>query len=152
MTSDPDSARARQTPTGGNFALNAVLGAAVGALLSFVPFSPLLGGAVAGYLQGGDERVGAKVGAAAGVLAALPLVALLLAVGLFVPVGPDAGGAVAALLFVLVALLFGAVYVVGLSAAGGWAAARFARRRSDESAGRSPGATVQTERSHDRES
>jgi hypothetical protein len=57
----------------GDTLLNAVIGAVVTVLTSFVPVSPVIGGAVAGYLQGRD---GPTVGALSGVLAALPLLAL----------------------------------------------------------------------------
>lgn len=57
----------------GDTLLNAVIGAVVTVLTSFVPVSPVIGGAVAGYLQ---RRDGLSVGALSGVLAAIPLVAL----------------------------------------------------------------------------
>lgn len=56
---------------------NAVIGAVVTVLTSFVPVSPVIGGAVAGYLQ---QRDGPTVGALSGVFAAIPLVAVF---GLF---------------------------------------------------------------------
>ncbi len=54
--------------------LDALIGAVVTAVLSFVPLSPVLGGGVAGYLH--RER-GVTVGAISGLLAALPLLVVL---------------------------------------------------------------------------
>lgn len=64
----------------GDTLLNAVVGAVVTVLTSFLPLSPVLGGAVAGYLQ---RRDGFAVGALSGLLAAIPLVLLM---GLFLGV------------------------------------------------------------------
>lgn len=102
-----------------NTLMNALIGAAATVFLSFVPFSPVLGGAVAGYLQEGD---GVRVGAISGVLAAIPLaliglLAFLVLVGVAVG-GPGAGIVWVGLLF-LVMLAFLAAYTVGLSALGG---------------------------------
>lgn len=109
--------------------VNALVGAAVTVVLTFLPFSSVLGGAVAGYLQGGDAGDGLRVGALSGVIATLPLVLLFAVVGLAVAAGAVAsvgflgvdvgwllalGGAV-----VLVGFLFSMVYLVGLSALGG---------------------------------
>lgn len=55
-----------------NTGLNALIGIATAVLLAFLPFSTVLGGAVAGYLQGGSVDDGLKVGALAGVLSMLP--------------------------------------------------------------------------------
>jgi len=61
----------------GDTLLNAVVGAVVTVVTSFLPLAPVLGGAVAGYLQ---RRDGLAVGALSGLLAAVPLVVVL---GLF---------------------------------------------------------------------
>lgn len=102
--------------------LNAVLGAVVSLVLGFVPLSPVLGGAVAGYLQGGTRRDGVSVGAASGAIAAIPA---LVFGGLFLTMavfgGPGARGFVVVLVFMLAFLVFAALYLVGLGAAGGWA-------------------------------
>lgn len=37
-----------------NTFLNALIGAAASVLLGFIPFSPILGGGIAGYLEGGE--------------------------------------------------------------------------------------------------
>lgn len=54
------------SPTDGRFLLNAVVGAVAGLVLGFVPLSPGIGGAMAGYLQGGSRGDGLRVGAVAG--------------------------------------------------------------------------------------
>lgn len=116
----------------GDTLVNALIGGIVSIIVSFVPFSPVLGGGVAGYLQGGDRSDGVRVGALAGVVALVPLVLLLLVFGTFgmfamtggmmAGMGGRAGvaGMGFGLAFLLVALVIGAVYTVGLSALGGW--------------------------------
>jgi len=100
--------------------LDALLGAAVTVLLSFIPFSPVLGGAVAGYLH---ERDGVKVGTVSGVFAAIPAaVVATLVVALFVIVPPGASGSPGVRMAVLFAVVFlvAAVYTVTLGALGGY--------------------------------
>lgn len=102
-------------------ALNGIIGGVVGVVLFFIPFSTVLGGGVAGYLDGGDLVAGAKVGAIAGLVALLPF---LLVVGVIGVVGPLAmighSGVPAALWLVLFfVLMLATVYVVGLSIVGG---------------------------------
>jgi hypothetical protein len=103
--------------------MNALIGAAVTVVLVFIPFSSILGGAVAGYLQGGDLRDGLTVGAIAGVFAAVPMVVFVVGVGSLVSLGLMGLGAhrplaigVAILAFVLV---FSLLYLIGLSMVGG---------------------------------
>lgn len=107
--------RVERTP---NTLLNALIGAAVTVFVFFVPFSPVLGGAVAGYLQGGD---GVRVGAISGVFAAIPaalIFLLLFLVGIGLAVGPGRGAIFIVLAFLIV-VAFLAAYMVGLSALGG---------------------------------
>ena len=106
-----------QTP---NTALNALVGGVVtvGTAL-FVPFSPVLGGAVSGYLEGGDSDAGLKVGTLAGLVAMVPmLLVVLLGVAVLPVVGPPRGAFAVLLVGLLVFVLVGA-YTVGLSALGG---------------------------------
>ena len=106
----------------GDTLLNAGIGAVVTVLLSFIGFSGVLGGGVAGYLQSGTRREGAKVGAISGALATVPLFlavvafyALVLAgVGGGIPVGPE----ILVVALVLVPLLL--LWNVALGAAGGY--------------------------------
>lgn len=104
-----------------NTLLNALIGGIVGVVLSFIPFSTVLGGGVAGYLEGGDYGSGAKVGALAGLVAFLPFVFILGIVLFFVPVisVPDAGVQLALWVSLLLIALLAAVYAVGLSLVGG---------------------------------
>jgi hypothetical protein len=116
--SEADSSDVDRTP---NTLLNALVGGVAGVLISFIPFSTVLGGGIAGYLEGGDARTGAMVGALAGAVAFVPF-AVIIAVGLvFVPIVPGPGGGVQFALWVVVLLilLVVVVYTVGLSAVGG---------------------------------
>lgn len=109
---------------------SAVLGAVATAILSFVPFSPVLGGGLAGYLEQPASGRPVSVGALSGFLAMIPALVLL---G-FVTVGMYSGFAAiqeAGLGFVVVAgMLFGllvlSVYGAGLGALGGFAGGRLA--------------------------
>ena len=117
----------------GDTLVNAVIGAIVNVVAgSFLPFGPVIGGAAAGYLQGGSREDGLKVGAIAGVIALIPMFLFLtLFGGLFfaivaggtmgggMPMGfPTVAGGFG--FVVVLFFLFGAVYVVGLSAVGGY--------------------------------
>jgi|AntRauTorcE11898_2_1112593.scaffolds.fasta_scaffold02169_6 hypothetical protein len=101
-----------------NTFLNALIGAVVSVLLGFIPFSPVLGGAVAGYLEGGDSGDGAKVGAISGILAALPL-ALVIFLGIaFFTIAPE-GAAIGAFLLILLIVTVVAAYTALSSVVGG---------------------------------
>lgn len=114
----------------GDTLVNAVIGAVVGTVLGpIIPFAPVVGGAVSGYVQGGDRSEGLRVGAISGVIAFLPYVLVgalvflvLTTFVLGVGVGPGEFLGVGALsgVVVVVALVGLAVYVVGLSTLGGW--------------------------------
>lgn len=116
----------------GDTLINAIIGGVASIVLSFIPFSPVLGGAIAGYLQGGSRNDGLRVGAYSGVVAAIPLalffVFAVVVFGVFgiFAAGPGGGGSGAVggtvlLLFVVVfGLIVAAVYTVGLGAIGGW--------------------------------
>lgn len=110
----------------GDSLLNAVIGAVATALLSgFVPFAPVFGGALAGYLEGGERNDGLRVGFVSGIVglvfAAILFVLAFVFFALILGFGgaPRAFGVMGFLVFV-VGGLFGAVYIVGLSALGGW--------------------------------
>lgn len=97
---------------------NAGIGGVVTLLTVFLPLSPILGGVLAGYLEGDS---GPSVGALSRLIASIPLTAL----GFFVTTvvlgygraGPFPGGVA-----VVVSLLFLAstLYAVGLGALGGY--------------------------------
>ena len=108
----------------GNTFLNALVGAVVSVVASsFIPFAPVLGGALAGYFQGGSRSDGLRVGALSGGIALTPVVGimfLVLTLFGFVSLGSGEGAlpfAFGGVIVVFVALL---VYTVGLSALGGW--------------------------------
>lgn len=120
-----------------NTLVNALLGGVVSVVLGFVPFSPVLGGAVAGYLQGADTSRGVRVGIYAGLVAAVPLafvLFLLVSMLSFVPVpggfesgamdgsaaAASGGSPLLAIGVLLVVFALAALYTVGLSALGGY--------------------------------
>ncbi|WP_123619384.1 DUF5518 domain-containing protein [Halorubrum sp. CSM-61] len=102
-----------------NTLLNAFIGAVATFLLSFTGIGPVLGGALAGYLEGGETNDGLRVGAISGAIASLPVLGVLFLVLFIVPIAPDAGVAIgsAVLILGIVALAF--AYTMGLSAVGG---------------------------------
>ena len=109
----------------GDTLANALIGAVVAIVLTFLPLSPMLGGLVAGYLQGGDRGDGVRVGAIVGVIAFVPAVGfgvLLFGFGAFYLVGglPFHLGVLGVLLALLLLLVLFGVYTVGLGALGGW--------------------------------
>ena len=107
----------------GDTFLNAVIGGIASIVLSFVPFSPVLGGAIAGYLHGGDRGAGIRIGVYAGVVAAVPLALLLFVAvaifGVFAMGGRPGGGAILVVFFLFAAVVVAGI-IVGLSALGGW--------------------------------
>jgi hypothetical protein len=122
----------------GDFWVNALIGAVATVVLSFVPVSPVLGGGIAGYLQGGTRTAGAKVGAVSGIIAALPVLGVVTLV--FGGIGLGAlvdGSALGFLLFAgvfLFAFLVTAVVAGGMGALGGYLGIVL-RERSDEDDG-----------------
>lgn len=107
------SETAEQAP---NTWLNALLGAAVSVFLGFIPFSPVLGGAVAGYLEGGDLNQGGRAGALSGVFAAIPFAMILVAFAALVLIG---GGGRAIVFFAFIVMVIAGFYTIVLSALGG---------------------------------
>ncbi|MFC7135759.1 DUF5518 domain-containing protein [Halobaculum litoreum] len=104
---------------------HAVIGAVVSLVTFFLPFSPAIGGAVAGYLHGPDRTEGAKVGGLSGLLAAVPgaVLATLIA-SVFVIVGPGQRSSLLVAFGVFfVALLLAALYGGALGAVGGFVGA-----------------------------
>jgi putative exporter of polyketide antibiotics len=105
--------------TEGDTLLNAAIGAVVSVVgAPLLPVAAVFGGLVAGYLQGGDEGEGAKVGALSGVIATVPVVFILALALLFLPFVPIEVAAVG--VFLLGVLVFvSAAYLVGAGAVGG---------------------------------
>jgi hypothetical protein len=113
----------------GDTGINVLLGAVATVLLGgVVPFAPVLGGALSGYLHGGDRSDGLRVGLYAGLVAMIPLFLLFMFVGsvMFAVMAGGMGtgmpmavpGFAGGLL--VVGFVFVAIYTVGLSALGGW--------------------------------
>lgn len=108
--------------------LHALIGAVVTVVVSFVPFSPVLGGGVAAYLSDADANEGIRIGALSGAIASVPLLLfgllLVFFLGFFAIGGVGHGGApafgVGGLLVVLVVGVVAVAYTVGLSALGGY--------------------------------
>lgn len=111
----------------------AVLGAVVTVALSFLPFSPAFGGALAGYLERGESDRTVSVGTLAGLLPVIPVLAMLVFVtggvlsGLLT-VG-QTGEAVVVGATLLLAALFVAAFAGVLGALGGYVGGRLAARR-----------------------
>lgn len=96
-----------------NTLLNAAIGAVATVGLSFTAVSPVIGGAIAAYLEGDD---GLRVGAISGVIALLPAVLVVLLGFVFFVGAGAAGGAV----FVFLGVVLVGAWVVGLSVLGGY--------------------------------
>lgn len=104
----------------GDLLVHAFVGAAATVLVGFVPFAPVFGGALAGYLHGRD---GARVGAVSDVVASIPAAFFVLLILGIVSLGTIVADQLRAAFFFLglflFAVLFLVVYVVGLSVLGG---------------------------------
>lgn len=124
--------RARAGEAVGSFWTVALLGGLATALLSFLPFSPVIGGALAGYLERGESERTTSVGALAGVVPALPLLAVLAFTLVGLVAGMLAVGQPAVAIVLGVVLLFVVAFAAalagGLGALGGWAGGRLAER------------------------
>lgn len=114
----------------GSYLTSAVLGAVATTVLSFVPFAPVLGGGLAGYLEVGRNGRAVSAGALAGLLAMGPLLAILVFLGIGLYVGlagiGDAGYGILTAVAMLFAVLVTAAYGAGLSAIGGFLGERLA--------------------------
>lgn len=112
--------------------VNALIGAVVTVVTAFIPFSPALGGGVAGYLQQGGDRQGLRVGALSGLLAAIPIMLIFGLIFVVMFLGIAVSGEVAGPLFVVGILVVIALFVIGytvvLSAVGGLVGAALADR------------------------
>ena len=115
-----------------SYGANVVLGAVAAGVFSFIPFSPGIGGALAGYLERADSDRSVSVGALSGLLAMLPILMILLFVlgGLIagLRVIDQSGMALltgATMLFVLMVV---ATIGSGLGALGGYVGGRLAEQ------------------------
>jgi hypothetical protein len=147
---------------GPSLLINGFLGGVVAVLLAFLPFSTVLGGAVAGYLQGPDRRAGLRAGALAGTISLVPmlLIAFLVA-GFLVIVPATPGGPGSRLpLFLAVVVLTGlavlGIYTVGGGALGGYVGSyikedRLRNAEATERGGRESETPTEPETSGERE-
>ena len=103
--------------TESNALVYGLVGGGVGIVFSAVPLSTLLGGIVAGYLEGGRFEDGLKAGAVAGVVMFVPFVVLFFLLLAFLGFG---GAPIALGVFGAVALVFVVAYTVGLAVLGGY--------------------------------
>lgn len=119
---DRSSGVPRGTQTDADRAPNTLLNALIGAVVTvvttfFLPLSPVLGGTVAGYLEGASAGSGLKIGALSGAIALVPLLVIVplgLVLFVFEPIA-----ALSVLVIATVVIGFLAVYTVGFSALGG---------------------------------
>lgn len=100
--------------------INAVIGAIVGIVLSFIPLSTVLGGAVAGYLEEGDTGDGLRVGGIAGVIMLVPLVFVGFLMMMFMTGFALGRPPIRFGIMMFFMLVFVALYTVGLSIVGGF--------------------------------
>lgn len=118
MAPEP-SATERASATDRKFGtvVSGVIGGLAGSFLSFVPFATVLGGGLAGYLDGGTPRAGLTAGAIAGFVMFIPVTLVLFGVLFLLGfAGAPAAVGVLGLLIVFVA----ALYTVGFGALGGY--------------------------------
>lgn len=114
----------------------AVMGGVATALLSFLPLSPAIGGAIAGYLERGEADRALSVGALAGFLPTVSLLVITAFVLAGMVVGmlaiEEAGMAVLMAATMLFAIVFIAVVAAGLGAIGGYLGGWFAEKQARE--------------------
>lgn len=116
-----------------SYGSHAVLGAVATAVLSFLPFSPALGGLLAGYLERGESTRTVSVGTLAGVLPMLPLLVFLLFLMIGLVSGMRAVGETGIAIVVGTAMFFALMLVATIGAAlgalGGYLGGQFAESR-----------------------
>lgn len=104
-----------------NIVGNAILGAFVTVLTSFLVLSPIVGGGVAGYLQRTGDGNGTKAGAVSGLFAALPVVVIFAVILSAVSIGSPQLAALVGFVFVVAIAT-----IIALSALGGYLGAALA--------------------------
>ncbi|GGL50966.1 DUF5518 domain-containing protein [Halocalculus aciditolerans] len=107
------------------------LGAFTTAVLSFLPFAPIAGGALTGFTASDSRFRGTYMGAASGLVGFVPVFVVGVIAGVFA--GASWGvGAVGPAQFVgylaIAAVVFALAYYVGLGALGGFLGARYRAR------------------------
>jgi hypothetical protein len=125
-----DTRRSERGEATSSYYANAVRGSVVTVFFSFVGFSAVLGGGLAGYLEGGDSDQSVSVGGVAGLLSALPalVIAVFTLIGLFAglrDIGQTGPLAVAAIGMALAVLIYTGINAT-LGALGGYVGGRLA--------------------------
>ncbi len=108
---------------------NAIVGAMVTIVASFVPFSPVLGGAVSGSLQRGSDGSPVRVGGIAGLFATLPVVTVFVAITWSL-LGSATGLTTIVVASLVISLVVSVAYMIGLSALGGYLGVELTESRS----------------------
>lgn len=115
-----------RSPTTSETLINAVIGAAAAVILSSLPLSTLLGGAIAAYLEGGTPSDGIRVGAIAGLLMFVPFLligiffgSVLFTGSAFVPMGGGRPRTPIGIIAIFMGAV-GLIYTIGFSAVGGY--------------------------------
>ncbi|MFC4408496.1 DUF5518 domain-containing protein [Haloarchaeobius iranensis] len=102
------------------FWINALIGAIAAFVLGFIPFSTVLGGVVAAYLQKGETQMeNVKVGAAAGGILFLPSLLALFAFGFLGLLSGSAEGFIFIMFIGVIGLILAGLYTIGACALGG---------------------------------
>lgn len=117
------------------YATNALLGGVTSVVLTFLPFSPAIGGALAGYLERGESERTLSVGALSGLLAAAPLLVILTFVSVGLVSGilavQQSGIALVVGAAMLLALMVLATVGAGLGGLGGYVGGKLAERTAE---------------------
>ncbi|ELY97991.1 DUF5518 domain-containing protein [Natrialba asiatica] len=122
----------------GRTVIHALIGAVAAVIFSFIPFSTILGGVIAGFLEGPDSRDGAIAGAFAGAITFVPFAGIALFVLGFIGLGigaavPAEGFAIVFLAFAMISMV-ALLYTVGLSLLGGMLGSYLAREYPEKRA------------------
>lgn len=117
-----------------SYGAHAVLGGVATSVLSFLPFSPVIGGGLAGYLERSESDRTISVGTIAGLLPMVPVVVILLFVLVGVVSGllavEQGGAAVVGGAGIFFALMVVATVGATLGALGGYLGGRLAEERA----------------------
>ncbi|ELY87999.1 DUF5518 domain-containing protein [Natrialba taiwanensis] len=142
----------------GRTVIHAFIGAVAAMTLLFVPVSTVLGGAIAGFLEGPDTRDGAIAGALAGAITFVPFAGIVLFVLGFIGLGigaavPAEGFAIVFFAFAMISMVV-LLYTVGFSLLGGMLGSYLAREYPEKRARthRTIGTDRRDRRRHDRHS
>ncbi|WP_290816988.1 DUF5518 domain-containing protein [Halovivax sp.] len=126
--------RSRQDEPVRSYGTFALLGAFATTVLSFIPFSPALGGALAGYLERGESERTVSVGTLAGLLPLIPVLAIIASVLVGLVSGMLAIGQPGAAIAVGTAMFFALMLIATLGAVlgalGGYLGGKFAEHRA----------------------